>query len=237
VKQETPVHSLVPKTGSQFLDKPFLDYTLGAKKRIGLGNEHMDDTSQGFGELETLFHLLPTRIGSPLSIPSLAADLKVSCNTLQRWISVFERFFLIFSVAPWTRKVARAIRKERKIYLWDAPTIEDPGARFENSVALELWRAVTNWNDLGYGEFSLHFLKNKEGQEVDFLIANGRKPLVLVEAKLAEKNPTQALRKFQCTLEVPAVQLTAKDEGFRKLTNNARKILVAPASQWLAGLP
>jgi hypothetical protein len=192
---------------------------------------------KSIGDLETLFHLLPTRIGSPLSIPSLAADLKVSYNTLQSWISVFERFFLIFSVAPWTRKVARAIQKERKIYLWDSPTIENPGARFENLVALELWRAVTNWNDLGYGEFSLHFLKNKEGQEVDFLIANGRKPLVLIEAKLAEKNPTQALRKFQCTLEVPAVQLIAKDEGFRKITNNGRTILVAPASQWLAGLP
>jgi len=146
-------------------------------------------------------------------------------------------FFLIFSITPWTRKVARAIQKERKIYLWDVPKIDDPGARFENLVALELWRAVTNWNDLGHGEFSLHFLKNKEKQEVDFLIANGRKPLVLIEAKLAEKNPTQALRKFQCALKVPAVQLTAKDEGFRKIANDGQRILVAPACQWLAGLP
>jgi len=192
---------------------------------------------KSIGDLETLFHLLPTRIGSPLSIPSLAADLKVSYNTLQSWISVFERFFLIFSITPWTRKVARAIQKERKIYLWDVPKIDDPGARFENLVALELWRAVTNWNDLGHGEFSLHFLKNKEKQEVDFLIANGRKPLVLIEAKLAEKNPTQALRKFQCALKVPAVQLTAKDEGFRKIANDGQRILVAPACQWLAGLP
>jgi len=192
---------------------------------------------KSIGDLETLFHLLPTKIGSPLSIPSLAADLRVSYNTLQSWISVFERFFLIFSITPWTRKVARAIQKERKIYLWDVPKIDDPGARFENLVALELWRAVTNWNDLGHGEFSLHFLKNKEKQEVDFLIANGRKPLVLIEAKLAEKNPTQALRKFQCALKVPAVQLTAKDEGFRKIANDGQRILVAPACQWLAGLP
>jgi len=192
---------------------------------------------KSIGDLETLFHLLPTKIGSPLSIPSLAADLRVSYNTLQSWISVFERFFLIFSITPWTRKVARAIQKERKIYLWDVPKIEDPGARFENLVALELWRAVTNWNDLGYGEFSLHFLKNKEKQEVDFLIANGRKPLVLIETKLAEQNPSQALRKFQCALKVPAVQLTAKDEGFRKIANDGQRILVAPACQWLAGLP
>lgn len=51
-----------------------------------------------------------------------------------------ERFFLVFSLTPWTRKVARAIQKERKVYLWDIPRITDPAARFENMVALELFR-------------------------------------------------------------------------------------------------
>jgi uncharacterized protein len=192
---------------------------------------------KSIGDLETLFHLLPSKIGSPLSVPSLAGDLKVSYNTLQNWLSIFERFFLIFSITPWTGKIARSIQKERKIYLWDVPKIEDPGARLENMVALELWRAVTNWNDLGYGEFSLHFLKNKEKQEVDFVIANGRKPLLLIETKLSEQEPSQALRKFQRALKVPAVQLIKESESFWTVSNNSQKILVAPAYQWLAGLP
>jgi hypothetical protein len=41
-------------------------------------------------------------------------------------------------------------------------------------VALELWRGINSWNALGAGDFSLHFIKNKEQQEVDFLIANER---------------------------------------------------------------
>ena len=192
---------------------------------------------KSIGDLETLYHLLPSKVGSPLSVPSLASDLKVSYNTVQSWLSVLERFFLIFSITPWTTKISRSIQKERKIYLWDVPRIEDPGARLENMVALELWRAVTNWNDLGYGEFSLHFLKNKEKQEIDFLIANGRKPLLLIEAKLSEQQPSPALRKFQSALNVPAVQLIGEDEGFRKLSNDRQTILVAPAYQWLSGLP
>ena len=192
---------------------------------------------KSIGDLETLYHLLPSKVGSPLSVPSLASDLKVSYNTVQSWLSVLERFFLIFSITPWTTKISRSIQKERKIYLWDVPRIEDPGARLENMVALELWRAVTNWNDLGYGEFSLHFLKNKEKQEIDFLIANGRKPLLLIEAKLSEQQPSPALRKFQSALNVPAVQLIKEDEGFRKLSNNKQTILVATAYQWLSGLP
>jgi len=68
-------------------------------------------------------------------------------------------------------EISRAIQKERKVYLWDIPRIEDESRRFENMVATELCRAVTQWNDLGFGKFSLHFIKNKEKQEVDFLIA------------------------------------------------------------------
>jgi predicted AAA+ superfamily ATPase len=104
-------------------------------------------------------------------------------------------------------------------------------------VALELWRAVTNWNDLGYGAFSLNFLKNKEKHEVDFLIANGRRPLLLVEAKLSEPQPSQALRKFQRVLNVPAVQLINEEDGFREFSNEGQKILAAPACQWLSALP
>lgn len=188
-------------------------------------------------DMETLYLLLPSKVGSPLSIPSLATDLKVSYNSVRGWLSVFERFFLIFSIAPWTERIARAIQKERKVYLWDAPRIEEPAARFENMIAMELWRAVTNWNDLGYGQFSLHFIKNKEQQEVDFLIANGRKPIVLIEAKTSEIQPSSALRKFQNALNIPAVQLIAEDEGYRIFSNNDQSILIAPAYAWLSQLP
>jgi predicted AAA+ superfamily ATPase len=189
------------------------------------------------GDMETLYFLLPSKVGSPLSIPSLATDLKVSYNSIRGWLAVFERFFLIFSIAPWTERISRAIQKERKVYLWDAPLIADPAARFENMVAMELWRAVTNWNDLGYGRFSLHFIKNKEKQEVDFLIANRQKPIVFIEAKLSETQPSSALKKFQKALRIPAIQLIDEDERYRMFSNNDQSILVAPAYQWLCQLP
>jgi len=68
--------------------------------------------------------------------------------------------------------------KERKIYLWDSLAFAEPAARFENMVAIELYRAITSWNDMGHGLFSLHFIKNKEKQEVDFLIARDRRPFL-----------------------------------------------------------
>ncbi len=192
---------------------------------------------KSIADLETLYFLLPSRVGSPLSIPSLASDLKVSYNSVQSWLSVFELFFLTFTIGPWTRKIARAIQKERKTYLWDAPRIKEPGARFENMVAIELYRAVNGWNDMGYGAFSLHFIKNKEQQEVDFVIANDGEPVVLIEAKRTDVEPSKALRKFQDFIKTPAVQLVDEAGGYRLIPNGDQSIVVAPACQVLSTLP
>lgn len=189
------------------------------------------------GDLETLYHLLPSRVGNPISVPSLSQDLKVSYNTVRSWLETFQRFFLIFSLSPWTRRIARAIQKEHKLYLWDAPRIKDAAARFENMVAMELYRSVCVWNDRGLGNFSLHFIKNKEQQEVDFLIANDNQPMVLIEAKLSDLQPSPALLKFQNALGTPAVQLVNQPGGYRRIASGDQSILIAPAWQWLAMLP
>ena len=95
----------------------------------------------------------------------------------------------------------------------------------------------TTWNDLGCGNFSLHFIRNKEKQEVDFLIADGRRGVLMVEAKLSEYQASGDLVKFQQQLKLPAVQLVNEGEEFRILKKNGQNILIAPAWQWLAQLP
>lgn len=104
-------------------------------------------------------------------------------------------------------------------------------------VAIELLRAVTLWNDIGYGRFSLHYIKNKEKQEVDFLIVREEEPFMLAEAKIAEKEPSFGLKKFQQMLNIPAVQLTNEGATFRVFSNGPNKMLVAPVYQWLSSLP
>jgi len=187
--------------------------------------------------IETLYSLLPSRIGSPLSIPSLAKDLKVSYCTVQNWLAIFERFYLTFSIPTWTDRISRAIQKERKLYILDTPRIKAPAARFENMLALELWRGVNSWNALGSGEFTLHFIKNKEQQEVDFLIADGREPFLLIECKLSDEQPSKPLLAAQRALRVPAVQLVRSAAAYRTFSNDGMPVLVAPACHWCAGLP
>jgi predicted AAA+ superfamily ATPase len=187
--------------------------------------------------VETLFALLPFRVGSPLSLNALAEDLKVSFNTVKSWLDVMERFFLMFRIPPWTASISRAIRKERKLYLLNVPLIEDPGARFENAVAMELFRAVTQWNESGRGPFALHYVRNKDKEEVDFLLAYKNRPFLLIECKMSDDRPSSALCRFQARLDVPAVQLVNEGTVYRRYGSGRQRILVAPAARWLACLP
>ena len=147
--------------------------------------------------LVSLFSILPSKIGSPVSINNLAMNIGTSFNTISDWLTVFDRFFLGFSLSPWTSKIARAIKKEKKIYLMNPSIIEDSGSRMENIVAIELSRATQLWSDMGFGDFNLHYIRNKEKEEVDFLISESNKPKLLIEAKLSDTNPSKSLIKFQ----------------------------------------
>ena len=188
-------------------------------------------------DMEALYSLLPYRVGSPLSLNSLAEDLKVSYNTVKAWVAVLERFFLVFRLSPWSKSISRAIHKERKLYLFNVPLVPEDPARFENAVALELFRAVSGLNELGHGPFSLHYVRNKEKQEVDFLLVSRGRPFLLVETKLSEDRPAGPLRKFQDALGVPAVQLVSEGSAFRLYGKEPKRTLVAPAWMWLPGLP
>jgi len=186
---------------------------------------------------ELLFSLLPSRVGSPISMNNIAGDLQVSFDTVKNWLTLFNSFYLTFRISPWAKKISRAITREKKLYLFNYPEIQDESARFENMVALELFRAVHAWNEHGYGRFGLHYIRNKEREEVDFLITENNDPLLLIEAKHADDTPAKSLIAFQSVVRAPAVQLVNKENVFRRIKNGTHKLLVITGHRWLASLP
>ncbi len=189
-------------------------------------------------DIETLFSLLPSRVGSPMSMNNLAKDMQVSFPSVKSWLNLFDHFYLTFRLSPWATNISRSILKEKKVYLFNYPLIQDPSMRFENMVALELYRAVRSWNEWGWGDFGLSYLRNKEKKEVDFLITNNKKPIFLIEAKLSDTSPASSLLEFQAELKVPAIQLVNGPATTRKVIKGKNgKIGVFSASTWLATLP
>ena len=181
--------------------------------------------------------MLASKLGILFSINNVAGDLQVSFDSIKEWLRLFEIFYLVFRISPWTKKISRAILKEKKLYLFNYPEIENESYRFENMVALELLRAIYNWNEYGYGKWTLHYIRNKEKEEVDFLIANNNTPILLIETKISDDTPAKSLIKFQNILNVPAIQLVNKEGVFKYIKNNRNKILIVTAHQWLSSLP
>lgn len=186
--------------------------------------------------MEALYLLLSECVGNPFSSSNHARTLKISHKTVSSWISVFERFFLVFRLRPYSRRITRSLVKEPKVYFYDYCRIEDHALRFENMVAVELNRAVTLWSDFGLGEYDLWYLRNKEKEEVDFLVTERGKPQFMVEAKLSDTAISPHLLKFQNALGVPAIQLVNTPNVARKIRNASKTIIVASAPNWLACL-
>lgn len=136
-------------------------------------------------QFELTAELLKQQTGQLLNYSSIAKSVRVSADTIRRWIKSLEEFYYCFTIKPWSRNVKRSLIKEPKIYLWNWSEAPNQGAKFENLMACHLLKAVHYWNDSGLGEFGLYFIRDKEKREVDFLITRDHEPWFLVEAKLA----------------------------------------------------
>jgi len=188
-------------------------------------------------DIEILFSLLPSKVGSPVSMNNLAQDLQVSFDTVKQWLRLFDHFYLTFRLSPWSKKITRSLLKERKLYIYNYPTISQGAFRFENMVAVELLRAVSQWNEHGWGDFSLHYLRDKDKREVDFLLAKDHRPVLLVETKFSDDSASENLKDFQSILALPAVQLVNKENVFKLITHDRQKVLIVTAHRWLSSLP
>ena len=159
---------------------------------------------QAFSEIELLAEFLQAQAGSLTNYTSLANKIGVSVDTITRWIKILQSFYYCFSIQPWTKNITRSLLKEPKIYLWDWSLIEDRGSRIENFMAAHLLKAVHYWNDIGLGDYSLHYLRDKEKREVDFLVSKNKKPWFLVEVKSSHnKGLSKSLFYYQKQTKAP----------------------------------
>ncbi|HNU68208.1 MAG TPA: ATP-binding protein [Myxococcota bacterium] len=188
--------------------------------------------------LEVLGHLVPERVGSPLSINSLREDLGVAFETVRDWLLIFEQFHYLFTVTPWAGTVARALKKEKKAYLHDWADIASEGPRFENMVAAHLFKAVQTWRSTGSADVGLYYFRDREKREVDFVLCVEGRPRVLVEAKSGDSSVSPALLHARKVLGAEVVVQVVNKSGIcRNLGESGSPVWVMSADRFLAMLP
>lgn len=184
--------------------------------------------------IEILVDLLADRVGSPISYASLARDLEVSPHSVKKWIQVLESLYVIFIVTPYSKRLARTLLKEPKIYFYDTGRVRnDLGARFENLVACALLKDLHFRADTRGERANLYYLRDKEKREVDFLTEIDSQVDSIIEAKVSEATPTASLHYYVDRLKPKhAIQVVRE---LRQATQHGL-INVTSAERWLPTL-
>ena len=166
--------------------------------------ERIDDIAS----LELLSQRIPKLVGAPLSINNLREDLDRAFKTVKNWLYILEKLYHLFSVLPLGGSTLRAVKKEKKVYLYDWTLVENEGYRFENLVACHLLKWVHYQEDVEGYSYSLRYFRDRDGREVDFILVRNEKPELLIECKLSETSVSQNLlylkRRFP---KIRAIQL------------------------------
>lgn len=152
--------------------------------------------------LVRLLTLLAYQIGNLVNLNELATQLGISRNTVDQYISILEKHFVIFRLSSFSRNLRSELSSKFKVYFWDLglrnaainrffpyEAREDKGAIFENLVIASILKR----NLYGQRPFNAYFWRTYQGYEIDLVL---------------ESNTTGELWVFQIT--------SAKKDSFSK---------------------
>jgi hypothetical protein len=189
---------------------------------------------QDLGNLELLMMRVPELVGSPLSINALREDLRVAHKSVSSWLDVLERLYAIFRLSPFGAPGIRAVKKEQKHYQWDWTLVSEPGPRFENLVASHLLKWTHHQQDTVGRDVELRYFRDTDRREVDFVIVEGRSPILFVECKWNDAEVDRGLRYLKARF--PACEAWQVSAAGTKDYQTAEGIRVAPATRLLRAL-
>jgi len=135
-------------------------------------------------KLKDLLRLLAFQIGNDVSIHELSRSLSMSRNTVERYLDLLTKIWVIFKVEPFSRNLRKEISKSARYYFLDngirnvlinnLESLEfrnDTGALWENLMVSERIKTQESRGML----VSNHFWRTYDKQEIDWIEErNGR---------------------------------------------------------------
>ncbi|WP_353483779.1 ATP-binding protein [Haliscomenobacter sp.] len=128
--------------------------------------------------LDKLVRALALQIGSEVSFNNLASFLSCDIETIQRYIDLLEKSFIVFRLPAFSRNIRNELKRSRKIYFWDCGIRNaligdfrpldlrtDVGGLWENFLIAE--RRKYNLYREFYGQS--YFWRTTQQQEIDYL--------------------------------------------------------------------
>ena len=131
-----------------------------------------------------LLKALALQIGSQYSYLELSKKLGLDKNTVERYIDLLEKSYIIFRLKPFFKNKRKEISKLKKIYFYDVgvrnalindfnllENRNDVGALWKNFIIAERMK-YRNYHQI---DIEQYFWRSYDGQEVDLVEENNRK--------------------------------------------------------------
>jgi len=126
-----------------------------------------------------LVKMLSYQIGQPVSVGSLANDLDIDSSTVERYLDLLEKNFIIFRLGAYSRNLRNTLRYKQKYFFWDLgirnavinnfmKTSErnDMGGLWENFCIVERMKRNA-YSGLGHPNY--YFYQSYDNQEIDLI--------------------------------------------------------------------
>lgn len=125
-----------------------------------------------------LLRALALQIGSQVSYNELASLLGLSSKTVEKYLDILEKSYIIFRLASFSRNMRNELKFSRKVYFWDLgvrnavignmSSLEnrnDVGALWENFLVAERMKIISYSNSFAQS----YFWRTKDKSEIDYL--------------------------------------------------------------------
>ena len=157
-------------------------------------------------KIHDLLKLLAYQVGSEVSYAELSSSLGIRVETVERYIQMLEKAFVIFKVGGFSRNLRKEVSKLRKIYFYDVGVRNavigdfnpinvrgDMGRLWENFVIAERLKVL----QYARVPFGMYFWRLWSGAEIDYVEERGGK-VYAFEVKY-KKDKAKQIRKWSET--------------------------------------
>lgn len=151
--------------------------------------------------LDKLLRALAYQVGSEVSYNELAQTIGSDAKTVERYIELLEKCFIIFRLHGLSRNLRNELKRAKKIYFYDngvrnaiiqqfnpIDMRNDMGALWENFFVSERQK----FNHYSSNYCNIYFWRTKDQQEIDYIEESGGK-MTVFEMKW---NPTKTQTRF-----------------------------------------
>lgn len=134
--------------------------------------------------IEKLLQALAFQVGNEVSYNELSNFLQIDKKTVESYIRLLEKSYIVFKLNPFSRNLRNEINKKKKIYFYDngirnaiisnfnsLSLRQDTGALWENFLVNERIKYL-HYNRISA---NVYFWRTKQKQEIDFIEERGGK--------------------------------------------------------------